>query len=170
METFQSLLTAQAVARSRRRGFAGDRRSHAGDRSALRRLPDERRARSRETARRKSARARAEDHRRSSTSPNGANAPTIAGAGFINFSLKPEAVARKPRELLQDDRLGVPLRRQPPPDRDRFRFAERRQADARRPYSQHRPRRRARADRRASSATTSFATITSATGARSSGW
>ena len=39
---------------------------------------------------------------------NGASAPTIAGAGFINFSLKPEAVAAKTRELLRDDRLGVP--------------------------------------------------------------
>jgi arginyl-tRNA synthetase len=35
--------------------------------------------------------------------------PTIAGAGFINFSLKPAAVAAKTVELLQDDRLGVPL-------------------------------------------------------------
>ena len=34
--------------------------------------------------------------------------PTIAGAGFINFSLKPEAVAAKTMQLLQDDRLGVP--------------------------------------------------------------
>jgi arginyl-tRNA synthetase len=33
--------------------------------------------------------------------------PTIAGAGFINFTLRPEAIARKARELLQDDRLGV---------------------------------------------------------------
>jgi len=34
--------------------------------------------------------------------------PTIAGAGFINFSLKPDAVAAKTMELLRDDRLGVP--------------------------------------------------------------
>ncbi len=34
--------------------------------------------------------------------------PTIAGAGFINFSLKPEAIAAKTRQLLGDDRLGVP--------------------------------------------------------------
>jgi len=34
--------------------------------------------------------------------------PTIAGAGFINFSLKPDAVAAKTMGLLQDDRLGVP--------------------------------------------------------------
>lgn len=33
--------------------------------------------------------------------------PTIAGAGFINFSLKPEAVAAKTKDLLADDRLGV---------------------------------------------------------------
>lgn len=33
--------------------------------------------------------------------------PTIAGAGFINFSLKPGAVARHTIALLQDDRLGV---------------------------------------------------------------
>jgi arginyl-tRNA synthetase len=39
--------------------------------------------------------------------------PTIAGAGFINFSLKPEAVAAKTMHLLQDDRLGVPLAEKP---------------------------------------------------------
>jgi arginyl-tRNA synthetase len=33
--------------------------------------------------------------------------PTIAGAGFINFTLRPEAVAKKAGELLQDQRLGV---------------------------------------------------------------
>ena len=33
--------------------------------------------------------------------------PTIAGPGFINFSLNGEAVARHTAELLQDDRLGV---------------------------------------------------------------
>jgi len=33
--------------------------------------------------------------------------PTIAGAGFINFTLRPEAVARQGRALLQDERLGV---------------------------------------------------------------
>jgi len=35
--------------------------------------------------------------------------PTIAGAGFINFTLLPEAVAVRTVQLLQDDRLGVPL-------------------------------------------------------------
>ena len=35
--------------------------------------------------------------------------PTIAGAGFINFALKPSAVAGQAARLLQDDRLGVPL-------------------------------------------------------------
>ncbi|MEO7165701.1 MAG: arginine--tRNA ligase, partial [Chthoniobacterales bacterium] len=35
--------------------------------------------------------------------------PTIAGAGFINFSLKASAVAKHTAQLLQDDRLGVPL-------------------------------------------------------------
>ncbi len=35
--------------------------------------------------------------------------PTIAGAGFINLALKPEAVALQAARLLQDDRLGVPL-------------------------------------------------------------
>ncbi len=39
--------------------------------------------------------------------------PTVAGAGFINFSLKSEAVAAKARELLRDDRLGVPRATQP---------------------------------------------------------
>ncbi|MEP6708955.1 MAG: arginine--tRNA ligase [Verrucomicrobiota bacterium] len=34
--------------------------------------------------------------------------PRIAGAGFLNFTLRPEAVALKTTELLQDDRLGVP--------------------------------------------------------------
>jgi arginyl-tRNA synthetase len=33
--------------------------------------------------------------------------PTIAGAGFINFTLRPEAVANRVRALLQDERLGV---------------------------------------------------------------
>jgi arginyl-tRNA synthetase len=37
-----------------------------------------------------------------------AEPPTIAGAGFINFRLRPEAVARQVRNLLQDERLGVP--------------------------------------------------------------
>src|SRR5207249_8851028 len=34
--------------------------------------------------------------------------PQIAGAGFLNFTLRPEAVATKTTELLSDDRLGVP--------------------------------------------------------------
>src|SRR5437773_3253047 len=33
--------------------------------------------------------------------------PTVAGAGFINFKLLPNAVARKTRELFADERLGV---------------------------------------------------------------
>jgi len=33
--------------------------------------------------------------------------PTIAGAGFINFTLRPETIAAKAAELLRDDRLGV---------------------------------------------------------------
>jgi arginyl-tRNA synthetase len=33
--------------------------------------------------------------------------PTIAGAGFINFTLRPEAVAAKTAALLHDERLGV---------------------------------------------------------------
>jgi arginyl-tRNA synthetase len=33
--------------------------------------------------------------------------PTIAGAGFINFTLRPEAVAAKTADLLRDERLGV---------------------------------------------------------------
>jgi arginyl-tRNA synthetase len=33
--------------------------------------------------------------------------PTIAGAGFINFTLKPAAVAAQIAKLLKDDRLGV---------------------------------------------------------------
>jgi len=34
--------------------------------------------------------------------------PSVAGAGFINFTLKREAVEKKVSELLSDDRLGVP--------------------------------------------------------------
>ncbi len=37
-----------------------------------------------------------------------AEPPTIAGPGFINFSLKPKAIAAHAAQLLQDDRLGVP--------------------------------------------------------------
>lgn len=33
--------------------------------------------------------------------------PTVAGAGFINFKLLPEAIARRAAELLGDERLGV---------------------------------------------------------------
>ena len=33
--------------------------------------------------------------------------PTIAGAGFINFTLRPEIVAARAADLLQDERLGV---------------------------------------------------------------
>jgi len=33
--------------------------------------------------------------------------PTIAGAGFINFTLRPETIAAKTAELLRDERLGV---------------------------------------------------------------
>ncbi len=33
--------------------------------------------------------------------------PTVAGAGFINFTLRPEAAAEKTAALLKDERLGV---------------------------------------------------------------
>jgi arginyl-tRNA synthetase len=33
--------------------------------------------------------------------------PTVAGAGFINFTLRGEAIARKASEVLRDERLGV---------------------------------------------------------------
>ena len=33
--------------------------------------------------------------------------PTVAGAGFINFTLRPDAIAQKAVEILADDRLGV---------------------------------------------------------------
>ncbi len=36
-----------------------------------------------------------------------AEAPTIAGPGFLNFTLRPNAVAARTSQLLQDDRLGV---------------------------------------------------------------
>jgi arginyl-tRNA synthetase len=34
--------------------------------------------------------------------------PTVAGPGFINFTLRPAAVAEKTSEILSDERLGVP--------------------------------------------------------------
>jgi len=37
----------------------------------------------------------------------------VAGAGFINFTLRPDAVAQKTMELLRDDRLGVAETRSP---------------------------------------------------------
>ncbi|MDQ3199290.1 MAG: arginine--tRNA ligase [Verrucomicrobiota bacterium] len=39
--------------------------------------------------------------------------PTIAGAGFINFSLKPAALATHTAQLLQNERLGLPLAETP---------------------------------------------------------
>ncbi len=39
--------------------------------------------------------------------------PTIAGAGFINFTLLPTALAQQTAALLQDDRLGVALAEMP---------------------------------------------------------
>src|SRR6266513_2470195 len=33
--------------------------------------------------------------------------PTVAGAGFINFTLRREAVEKKVAELFEDERLGV---------------------------------------------------------------
>jgi arginyl-tRNA synthetase len=33
--------------------------------------------------------------------------PTVAGAGFINFTLRPGAIAKKATELLEDEQLGV---------------------------------------------------------------
>ena len=39
--------------------------------------------------------------------------PVVAGAGFINFTLCPDAVAQKTMELLRDDRLGVAETRSP---------------------------------------------------------
>ncbi|PYL08544.1 MAG: arginine--tRNA ligase [Verrucomicrobia bacterium] len=34
--------------------------------------------------------------------------PAVAGAGFINFTLRPDAIEKKTREVLRDNRLGVP--------------------------------------------------------------
>jgi arginyl-tRNA synthetase len=39
--------------------------------------------------------------------------PTIAGPGFLNFSLKTEAIARHTAQLLEDDRFGVALAESP---------------------------------------------------------
>ncbi len=36
-----------------------------------------------------------------------AEKPTVAGAGFINFKLRPEAIAKQAGDLLGDERLGV---------------------------------------------------------------
>src|SRR3989454_1980452 len=35
------------------------------------------------------------------------DAPAVAGPGFINFTLRPSAVAQKTVEVLRDDRLGI---------------------------------------------------------------
>jgi arginyl-tRNA synthetase len=37
-----------------------------------------------------------------------AESPAVAGAGFINFTLHPSAIAEKTFQVLQDERLGVP--------------------------------------------------------------
>ena len=42
-----------------------------------------------------------------------AEAPTVAGAGFINFALRREAVEAGVNELVRDDRLGVPKSESP---------------------------------------------------------
>ena len=39
--------------------------------------------------------------------------PTVAGAGFINFKLKPEFVARQITAAAKDERLGVPVAARP---------------------------------------------------------
>jgi arginyl-tRNA synthetase len=39
--------------------------------------------------------------------------PTIAGAGFLNFTLHPVAIAQHTSALLQDDRLGVAIAKNP---------------------------------------------------------
>jgi arginyl-tRNA synthetase len=33
--------------------------------------------------------------------------PAVAGAGFVNFTLRPDAIAKKTSEILRDERLGV---------------------------------------------------------------
>src|SRR2546426_4122340 len=35
-------------------------------------------------------------------------APSVAGAGFINFTLRQDAIIKHAGELLRDDRVGVP--------------------------------------------------------------
>ena len=42
-----------------------------------------------------------------------AEPPTIAGAGFINFKLRPAAIAQQAAQLLRDERLGVAAIRSP---------------------------------------------------------
>jgi arginyl-tRNA synthetase len=39
--------------------------------------------------------------------------PTVAGAGFINFTLRADAIGRKAGEVLRDERLGVAITKSP---------------------------------------------------------
>jgi len=92
----------------------------------------------------------------------------VAGAGFINFKLRAAAIAKKAFELCQDDDLASPSKFDKA-DRDRFRIAERAKrctsGTSAAPYSAMPWR-----GLRISSVTKSSVTITSAIGARSSGW
>ena len=70
--------------------------------------------------------------------------PEIAGPGFINLRLKDDWLAEQLAATSADvERLGVRAGRQAADDRRRLLVAERRQADARRPHSLDRDRRRA---------------------------
>ena len=108
METFQALLDAETVARACRGGLPnagevtpatdarfGDYQTNAALILAKQRGENPRAA-------------RAEDHCDASRGhANLCEPPTIAGAGFINFTLAPEAVAAQDRGALAGRRLGV---------------------------------------------------------------
>ena len=109
METFQSFLAKRLADALAAADLPECWRSHAGDRSALRRLSDQRRA----GARRNSAvkiRANAGGRRSSRILEVGewCDPPTIAGAGFINFTLRADAIASQDgARSCRDERLGV---------------------------------------------------------------
>ena len=95
--------------------------------------------------------------------------PNVAGAGFINFTLKREAVEKKIAEMLHDERLGVASATSP-----RKIVVDFGSPNVAKPMHVGHIRSTFLGDAsrasRNSSATTLFATITSAIGGRSSAW
>ncbi len=97
-----------------------------------------------------------------------AGPPEVAGPGFLNVRLHEEWILTPWPTLLGDERPGILTARAAANGRHRLLFAQRRQADARRPYPLDRDRRQPGPDLRGPRAITSSATTTWATGARSS--